>query len=204
MHILFSGLLLIGAAFIVFRILVKRSYANWGRLSLPISLLQLLVFAAIIGFPSLFNPSEWLLFWRINSNLYPWHQRLGTWMIVFGLVSAFGIMFWFGLRRALGLYPTTLVRQGPYRLSRNPQILGGYLMVLGVFLQWPSLPALGWVGLYGLVCHLMILAEEEHLMATFGSEYETYCREVPRYLFPRKPSGFFHWKQNKKGNRKSD
>jgi protein-S-isoprenylcysteine O-methyltransferase Ste14 len=182
MIILFWGLILLSAAFLVFRFIVKHDYLTKGKLSPGASFLQLAILSAVIGFPSLFNPEEWLIFWRMDLVLYPWHQWLGSWLIILGIGFAFGTMFWFGLRRAFGLQHADLIRHGPYRFSRNPQILGGYGMVFGVFLQWPSLPALGWMGIYGVVCHLMILTEEEYLKSAFGSAYEEYCREVPRYL----------------------
>jgi hypothetical protein len=33
-----------------------------------------------------------------------------------------------------------------------------------------------------LKTHWMIIAEEEHLRAKFGEEYERYCEQAPRYL----------------------
>jgi protein-S-isoprenylcysteine O-methyltransferase Ste14 len=56
------------------------------------------------------------------------------------------------------------------------------LVVIGVVVLWPSWYALGWVVLYGIVVHLMVLTEEEHLRAVHGEEYERYCSRVPRYL----------------------
>ena len=99
-----------------------------------------------------------------------------------GFVVAFGTMAWFGLRRAFGVQASGLVQSGPYRLSRNPQILGGYLLVLGVALQSPSLYSLGWIILYGIIGHMMIVTEEEYLAREYGTAYERYAEEVPRYL----------------------
>ena len=75
-----------------------------------------------------------------------------------------------------------LVQSGPYRVTRNPQLVGGSLLVIGVVVLWPSCCALGWVVLYGVVAHMMVLTEEEHLRDVFGEEYERYCGRVPRYL----------------------
>ena len=103
-------------------------------------------------------------------------------LIILGFGIAFGTMFWFGIGRAFGIQVEDLVKSGPYRFSRNPQILGGYLLVLGSAVQWLSVYSIGWVGLYGVICHLMILTEEEHLNIKFGEVYQRYCEEVPRYL----------------------
>jgi protein-S-isoprenylcysteine O-methyltransferase Ste14 len=96
-------------------------------------------------------------------------------------------MFWFGLRRAFGLEVNALKQTGPYRVTRNPQIVGGSLLVIGSAVLWPSWYALGWAVLYAVVAHMMVFTEEEHLRAVFGQEYELYCERVPRYLgFPRR------------------
>ncbi|NCF69480.1 MAG: hypothetical protein GWP61_26305 [Chloroflexi bacterium] len=74
-------------------------------------------------------------------------------LIILGFAVAFGTMFWFGLRRAFGFKSNGLICSGPYRYSRNPQILGGYLLVIGVSLQRPSLYALLWTALYAIIGH---------------------------------------------------
>ena len=51
-----SALALPVAAFVVFRIVVRRDYLRHKRLTLTASLLQLLLWAVyILGFPSLYN-----------------------------------------------------------------------------------------------------------------------------------------------------
>ena len=99
-----------------------------------------------------------------------------------GFVVAFGTMFWFGLRRAFGRQTAGLIQSGPYRWSRNPQILGGYLLVIGTVVQRPSFYALGWVLLYGIIAQMMIVTEEEYLQIQYGEAYDQYCAHVPRYL----------------------
>ena len=42
--------------------------------------------------------------------------------------------------------------------------------------------ALGWVLIFLVMIHTMVLTEEEHLRNTFGDEYVQYCQRVPRYL----------------------
>ena len=84
--------------------------------------------------------------------------------------------------KAFGVIVEDITTQGPYKISRNPQILGGYLMVIGTVMQWPSLNAVVWLVMYGLIAHWMVITEEEHLYRIFGEEYQKYCSEVPRYL----------------------
>jgi protein-S-isoprenylcysteine O-methyltransferase Ste14 len=103
-------------------------------------------------------------------------------MVIVGLGSSVGIMVWFGLGRAFGIKVKGIIRTGPYRFSRNPQMLGGWLAVLGVFVYKPSLYGLGWVLIWAVLGHWMISAEEDHLRRVFGQAYEDYCEKTPRYL----------------------
>ena len=177
-----SAFLLVIAASLVFRIFVRRDYQRKGRLTLLSGFLELLVWALYMGFPYIYNPPEWALFWSRDVPVGTPLRVIGVICILLGLVSAFGTMFWFGLRRAFGLEVNALKQTGPYRVTRNPQIVGGSLLVIGSAVLWPSWYALGWVVLYAVVAHMMVFTEEEHLRAVFGREYERYCERVPRYL----------------------
>ena len=179
---LILALLLLITAHVVFRRVVRRDYLHRGHLTLVSSFLQLLIFAGIMSFPYLFNPPEWPWFWRLEGPTVSQLQILGLVFIVLGFVVAFGTMAWFGFRRAFGFEVEGLICIGPYRISRNPQILGGYLLVIGTIVQWPSWYALGWIILFGIIGHWMIITEEEYLRTKFGIEYELYCEHTPRYL----------------------
>ena len=110
--------------------------------------------------------------------------------MVVGAIIAFGTLAWFGFPRAMGLEVNVLRQSGPYRLTRNPQLLGYGLVVAGLALLWPSWYALGWASLYPVITHMMVLTEEEHLRSVFGEEYERYCQRVPRYVGFRGPKKF--------------
>ena len=175
-------LLLVSTAYLVFRVIVRREYLLRGKLSWISSSLQLIVFAGLMSFPYLFNPPEWVLSWSLVGPTSQLQQLAGLVIIILGFIVAFGTMGWFGLRRAFGLETQTLITAGPYRLTRNPQILGRYLLVIGVTVQYPSWYSVAWVVMYGLIGHCMILTEEEHLIKAIGDEYNTYREQTPRYL----------------------
>lgn len=178
-----GAFLLLAFSYLVFRVIVRRDYRRQVRLTAWSSSLQLLAFSGLMAFPYLFNPPEWPWFWLLAGPTSRQQQILGLVVILLGFLAAFGTMAWFGLRQAFGLEAVGLVFSGPYRISRNPQILGGYLLVGGVSVQYPSWFALIWITLYAVICHWMILTEEEHLLALLGDRYAHYCRQVPRYLF---------------------
>jgi protein-S-isoprenylcysteine O-methyltransferase Ste14 len=179
---LLSALALVGAAFLVFRVLVQRDYERINRLTPLTGLTELLVWALFFGFPYLYNPPEWASFWSDNVPVGTPLRIAGLVLIALGFASAFGTMLWFGLRRAFGQEVDRLVQSGPYRISRNPQLVGGSLLVIGTALLWPSWYALGWIALYGVVAHMMVITEEENLHRVFGEEYARYCKRVPRYI----------------------
>jgi protein-S-isoprenylcysteine O-methyltransferase Ste14 len=86
--------------------------------------------------------------------------------------------FW----RMLGLSVAGLQQSGIYRRTRNPQLIGYWLMILSIPVVWPSWYA--WVSalLYWPMAHRMVQIEEQHLEAQFGEEYLEYCQQTPRYI----------------------
>ncbi|MDH7570069.1 MAG: methyltransferase, partial [Armatimonadota bacterium] len=91
-----------------------------------------------------------------------------------------------------------LATTGPYAWVRNPLYLGSLLITLGWgMMSGEPLAAAVLLGSF-LLTHLpTIYREERYLRSRFGSEFEEYCRRVPR-LFPRpwrrvtreEPTGF--------------
>jgi protein-S-isoprenylcysteine O-methyltransferase Ste14 len=173
-----TALLLIFSYLIFYRV-VAQDYLKKGRLGRLATILQLLVFVAFFAFPYLYMPPDWAWNWLPNGT---WNRIAALVLLVMGIVLAFGTMIWFGLKRAFGLEANGMVTTGLYRYSRNPQILGGWLMVLGVFVYLPSLYGLGWVLIWTLISHWMMVNEEIHLHRLFGEEYERYSEKTPRYL----------------------
>lgn len=180
MFFLLAALLLL-AAYLVFRKVVRGDYLSRGHLRWPAALLQLLIFVGYMALPYLYNPPGWPLFWELDE-MPTWNATAGFVLILLGFLLAFGTMLWFGLRRAFGRQTGELIQTGPYRWSRNPQILGGYLLVMGTAVQQPSFYALAWVLLYGIIAQMMVVTEEEFLQRQLGEAYQRYCADVPRYL----------------------
>ena len=81
-----------------------------------------------------------------------------------------------------------LVRGGPYHYSRNPQ----YVADVAVFAGWALLsssPAGVCTSVGACLWFLLApAAEEPWLRDRFGPAYESYCREVPRFLGVRESS----------------
>jgi protein-S-isoprenylcysteine O-methyltransferase Ste14 len=79
--------------------------------------------------------------------------------------------------------PRRLVARGPYAVVRNPMYIGAGLALVGASLFYQSLPLLGYAGAFFVATHLfVVLYEEPTLRASFGPDYESYCRRVRRWL----------------------
>lgn len=93
------------------------------------------------------------------------------------------IFFTRHLRSVIGEEPSRLVRNGLYRISRNPMYVGVLLVVLGQAVIFASVSVLLYgVGLW-LCFHLaVVLVEEPHLRKERGPSYDDYCKRVPRWF----------------------
>jgi protein-S-isoprenylcysteine O-methyltransferase Ste14 len=177
-----SAALLITAAYLIFNHVVAKDYIKKGRLGWWASTLQLAIFTAFFCFPYLYMPPEWAWDWLPNGT---WNRLVALVLVSLGMLIAFPTMIWFGMKRAFGFEVKGIVTTGLYRYTRNPQMVGGWFMVLGVFVYLPSLYNLGWVLLWAIIGHWMVSNEEIHLRRVFGEEYDRYCEKTPRYLIKR-------------------
>jgi len=78
-----------------------------------------------------------------------------------------------------------LVTRGPFRLSRNPIYLGDALILAGASLVWGSLLGLLFVPVFVFIINSRFIFDEEaRLAARFGTDFETYREETPRWIGP--------------------
>jgi len=185
---LVTALSLLAATLVVFRAFVRHDYLTRGRLTLFSTVLEWLVFFSWgwftwVDWPRAFPPPE----------VGPVLTTVGLIGIVIGMTGLFAGIAYLGFARSNGLAPDVLRRSGPYRLSRNPQVIACTVAVIGYALLWPSWHTLGWVALYAAMVHTMVLTEEEHLQDVFGDAYARYRARVPRYLgLRRRPLAVGH------------
>ena len=76
-----------------------------------------------------------------------------------------------------------LVKQGPYRFTRNPMYTGFTLMYLGATaLMYSAWPLLALPIVVALLIRLVIEREEAYLQDAFGADYSDYRARVRRWL----------------------
>jgi protein-S-isoprenylcysteine O-methyltransferase Ste14 len=74
------------------------------------------------------------------------------------------------------------VVKGPYRISRNPQWLGLFLVLLGSAISAGIWLYIGMVVIAGIIYHKQILDEETACIKKYGESYREYMERVPRYF----------------------
>jgi protein-S-isoprenylcysteine O-methyltransferase Ste14 len=77
------------------------------------------------------------------------------------------------------------VMGGPYRVSRNPQWLGLFLVLLGSAIAAGIWLYIGIVVIVGLIYHIQILDEEAACIKKYGESYREYMKRIPRYFLFR-------------------
>lgn len=80
--------------------------------------------------------------------------------------------------------PTSLIVEGPYRLSRNPIYLGMYIGLIGVAFWVGAFSALIVVSAFPLIINVRFIRHEEAaLLESFGPDAQGYLNSTSRWLF---------------------
>lgn len=110
--------------------------------------------------------------------------RIGTWLVPVG--AALATVGTAACAHSILMFvktsPSEPVTQGLYRISRNPQIVGMFMALIGPCIACGSWIALSLVLVWGMFQHSRVLAEERTCLAKYGQAYENFMHRVPRYL----------------------
>src|SRR5713101_9186126 len=131
----------------------------------------------------------WISRWRSETPLIWWLPL----RVVGGVLVAAGTLVLFdsfarfaikGLGTPAPVFPTRyLVVTGLYRYVRNPMYVAVVAVIVGQGLILANMHVLEYGVLVWLCFHLFVVAyEEPTLRATFGPQYEDFCRGVSRWI----------------------
>jgi protein-S-isoprenylcysteine O-methyltransferase Ste14 len=136
----------------------------------------------------------WISRWRVQAPFFGMSifRFAGGVLIVLGAIGLLDSFIRFavqGLGTPAPVFPTRhLVVTGLYCYVRNPMYVAVVGTILGQALVFGNVMLLEYGGVVWLLFHLFVLVyEEPTLRASFGSEYESYCEAVPRWIPRRTP-----------------
>jgi len=128
----------------------------------------------------------WISHWHFRLHSLPL-EIVGALLIVLGslvLLDSFARFAMKGLGTPAPVFPTRhLVMTGLYRYVRNPMYVAVVALIIGQALIFANVRLLEYGALIWLAAHLFVIGyEEPKLRATFGAEYEAFCRGVSRWI----------------------
>jgi protein-S-isoprenylcysteine O-methyltransferase Ste14 len=128
----------------------------------------------------------WISQWRFERHWLSL-QIAGAVLLMLGalvLLDSFARFAIKGLGTPAPVFPTRhLVITGLYRYVRNPMYVAVVALILGQGLIFGNVRVLEYGALIWLAFHLFVIGyEEPTLRASFGPEYEAFCRTVPRWI----------------------
>jgi len=115
-----------------------------------------------------------------------WSIALGIALVVFE-----GWIFWrvhrdLGIQRLVGKTELSgqgeIVQHGIYAHIRHPRYAGSFLAILGACLFGGTRTMWIVAGVWTVLTLTAIALEERELRIRFGSAYQAYCRQVPRFI----------------------
>jgi protein-S-isoprenylcysteine O-methyltransferase Ste14 len=122
-----------------------------------------------------------LIGWKADPHLSPFHVASyaliggGFWLIA---------VAWRHLYAAARSHQ--LATAGPYGWLRHPQYAGFLLVMIGLLVQWPTIPTLAMFPVLVVVYRRLARNEEQEVAATFGSAWAEYAAAVHPFR-PRRP-----------------
>jgi protein-S-isoprenylcysteine O-methyltransferase Ste14 len=156
--------------------------------SLKIGTLGMFVFVIIvfIALPFACVKLDGLL--RLPGSITPMDRLLGAILLLIGGAVALWCVILFlaiGKGTPVPIHPPKkFIVRGPYQYSRNPMMLGAWLMLIGEALILHSFLLLCFTVFISIPAGvLFVIKYEEHdLEERFGNEYSGYKKKVPRWI----------------------
>lgn len=158
---------------------VPTEFGEKGRLS---TLTFVAVFIAFAGPVLATLAAAWFGHWPLAI------PSMIAWIVGGGLILAGAALHlvaraqFRSFRLIWGLSSDRLITNGVYRYSRNPQLVGWILVLLGAAILGRSGAALLLAVLFWASCLIYVPVEERFLERRYGSAYKEFKAAVPRYF----------------------
>ena len=172
--------LLIFVGYYIFRVKVKNEYLKEGKLSIFSSVLEFLFFALHANSMYFYLPVKWPELPPLTDNTVLFSISIVA--IIIGLVIVLVAIVPLGYKRAMGTESKVLKTNGLYGFSRNPQLLGYGLVLIGFCFSYIEFLSIIWFAIYLVAARWMVQSEEEYLLKKYGEDYKKYCYKVPQYM----------------------
>ena len=75
-----------------------------------------------------------------------------------------------------------LMTDGPYRICRNPMLLGVFIYYIGIIICLGTWQSAAVFAVYFAILMIQVKREEERLRQDFGEAYEEYCRTTSKLI----------------------
>lgn len=189
-------IIVVVVTWLLYRYVAPKSWREWAGAGI-VQAFIIALYAEMYGFPLTIYLLTGFLGVDIPLNSMPGH--LWAALLGYGMVGGMIEMLLGGAFILLGILlviagwravyqarkENRFTREGPYAVIRHAQYTGIMLAVFGQIIHWPTIITLALFPIIVLVYVRLAMREEKQMIAQFGTAYQNYMREVPRF-FPRR------------------
>ena len=135
-----------------------------------------------------------LIMWRLSLPVHPGAVRVAVFIIL--AVTGIALSIWSivymknvgkgnpmdAFNHEIGTRTVNLMTEGPYRLCRNPMLLGVFIYYIGLVICLGSWKALLVFAIYFAVMMVQVEREEKRLEQDFGKDYLEYKKKTKKLI----------------------
>ncbi|PSG98857.1 MAG: hypothetical protein BRC29_01880 [Nanohaloarchaea archaeon SW_7_43_1] len=155
---------------------LKKNYRFWPPSERNFCWLAYWILAGI-------NVSSLVLLMNLNFPLLEFNLQILAGLLTgtIGTLITFAAILKLGANTTSGL-TDELIDSGLYSISRNPQVMGNLLMLVGLTVLLPRPEIILLAIITAVWLFLMVFTEEKWLEEKYGENYRNYKSDVPRFI----------------------
>lgn len=135
-----------------------------------------------------------LLMWKISGDVHPETARIVCLAVL--AAAGIGLSIWSivymkkvgkgnpmdAFNHEIAPRTVNLMTEGPYRICRNPMLLGVYIYYIGLLICLHTWKAAAVFGIYFAIMMVQVNREEKRLEHDFGEAYTEYCKKTKKLI----------------------